>query len=109
MIRQEAYAEYFAADVPPVLADAMSRTQRPIAERALKGALTADPPAWRARPTWFVYGDEDRILPPSGHRRMAERAELRMHRVLRGGSHAVSVSQPDTVSEVILHAVATVG
>lgn len=108
MIRQDAYAECFAADVPGFLAEAMSRTQRPIADVALTAALTADTPAWRVRPSWFVYGDEDRIVPPAGHRRMAERAEPRLHRVLRGGSHAVGVSQPDAVADVILHAVASV-
>lgn len=108
MIRQDAYAECFAADVPRFLAETMSRTQRPIADEALTAGLGADRPAWRARPSWFVYGDEDRIVPPGGHRQMAERAEPQLHRVLRGGSHAVGVSQPDAVADVILHAVAAV-
>lgn len=109
VIRQESYAEQFAADVPRPLADAMSRTQRPIADEALTAELAAARPAWRSRPTWFAYGDEDRIVLPTRHREMTERAQPRLHRVMRGGSHALNVSQPDAVAEVILHAVAAVG
>ncbi|RIJ70039.1 alpha/beta hydrolase [Nakamurella silvestris] len=74
----------------------------------MTAGLSADRPAWRSRPSWFVYGDDDRIVPPAGHRRMAQRAEPHLHRVLRDGSHAVCVSQPDAVADVILHAVAAV-
>lgn len=107
LVRREAFAEHFAADVPAPLASAMSVTQRPVAERALSAPLLGAP-AWRRRPSWFVYGGEDRSIPETAHSFMAERAAPVRRRVLCGGSHAIPVSEPDAVADVILDAVSAV-
>ncbi|WJL96617.1 alpha/beta hydrolase [Microbacterium sp. ET2] len=108
MIPREIYAEQFAADLPGPLASAMSVTQRPIVESALTEPLAGGPPAWRIRPSWFLYGDADRSIPEMALRFMAERADPVIRRVLFGGSHALPASEPDAVADVIIAAVAAV-
>jgi pimeloyl-ACP methyl ester carboxylesterase len=104
IIRREAFVEQFAADVPPALASTMSVTQRPITETAFSDRLAGNEPGWRVRPSWFVYGEEDRSIPKEALSFMAERAMPVVRRVLCGGSHAVPVSQPDAVADVIIDA-----
>ncbi|GMA89736.1 alpha/beta fold hydrolase [Homoserinibacter gongjuensis] len=108
MIRRDAFHHQFAADVPVQVAGLMGATQRPVTEAALTEPLPTETPAWRARPTWFVYGDEDLNIPAELQRFQTARAGARVVRELPGASHAISVSQPVEVAEVILEAVATV-
>ena len=108
VVRREGFVENVAADVPRPLAAAMSVTQRPIAERALVERLNGSMPSWRIQPSWFVYGDEDRSIPFAALTFMAERADPVLRRVIWGGSHALPVSQPDAVADVILAAYSAV-
>jgi pimeloyl-ACP methyl ester carboxylesterase len=103
-IAQEAFPSQFAADVPVGAAVVMAATQRPVTDRALGEGLPADVPAWRDRPSWFVYGDADLNIPAALQRFMAERAGARAVRELPGGSHAISVSAPDEVADTIVSA-----
>lgn len=107
-IAHDAYPSQFAADVPRETSVVMAVTQRPVTELALGEALPSPVPAWRERPSWFVYGDADRNIPSALQRFMAERAGAREVRELPGASHAVSVSQPDEVAATILAAVAAI-
>jgi pimeloyl-ACP methyl ester carboxylesterase len=59
---------------------------------------------WRDVPSWFVIGEEDRIIPPALQRFMAERAGARRTVELPGASHAATVSQPDAIARLILEA-----
>lgn len=70
-------------------------------------ALTeaSGPPAWKTIPTWFVFPELDYNIPLAAHRFMAERAGPRQTVELPGASHALPVSQPDIVADVVLHAV----
>jgi len=104
-IRTGDFAHQFAADVPIERARLMGATQRPVTEAALSMGLSAPTPAWRAKPSWFVFGDEDLNIPAQLHRFVAERAGARSVRELAGASHAISVSQPDAVAATILDAV----
>jgi pimeloyl-ACP methyl ester carboxylesterase len=61
-IRQDRFPAQFAADVPLAAARLMAATQRPIAQAALSEAETT--PAWKHTPSWFIYGDADRNIPP---------------------------------------------
>lgn len=108
VIRRDAFHHQFAADVPEQIAGLMGATQRPVTEAALTEPLPTRTPAWRERPTWFVYGDEDLNIPAELQRFQTARAGARVVRELPGASHAISVSQPVEVAEVILEAVATV-
>lgn len=104
-IRQDQFGAQFAADVAPAEATLMAVTQRPITEAALnEGAPAA---AWKTVPSWFIYGDGDRNIPPAAQAFMAERAASRKTVVLRGGSHVVMVSQPAAVARLIVEAAGT--
>lgn len=103
-IRLDLYRDQFAADVPPPVAEKMGRTQRPVTERALSESLPTGNPAWKTLPSWFVFGAEDRNIPPAALRAEAERAGARGVREIAGGSHAISVSHPNEVTSTILDA-----
>jgi pimeloyl-ACP methyl ester carboxylesterase len=61
-------------------------------------------PAWKTIPSWFVFPELDAVLPVAAHRFMSERADARGTVEVPGASHAVAVSRPDVVAEVILTA-----
>jgi len=103
-IQQDKFAAQFAADVPAGEARLMAVAQRPVAEAALTEKATDA--AWKRIPSWFVYGDADRNIPPATIRFMAERAHAREAIAIPGGSHVVMVSHPDIVAEVIERAAA---
>lgn len=71
-ILQDRFHDQFAADVPPSEAALMTVTQRPIEVVALneKSANAV----WKALPSWFLYGDMDKNIPPSAIQFMSERA-----------------------------------
>jgi pimeloyl-ACP methyl ester carboxylesterase len=98
-IQQEKFPAQFAADVPINEARLMAVTQRPITEAAL--TEPASEKTWERIPSWFVYGDADRNIPPQALGWMAERARSMKTVVVEGGSHVVMVSHPDVVTKVI--------
>lgn len=98
-IRQDRFPAQFAADVPAAQARLMAAGQRPVAEAALSEPSTA--PAWKHVPSWFVYGDADRNIPPAAMKFMAQRAGARETLVVKGASHVVMVSHPAHVAELI--------
>lgn len=104
-IKTEEFPQQFAADVDPSVAGKMARTQRPVTEAALTEGLATAEPAWKTRPSWFVFGGQDRNIPPAAMRAEAERAGARRVREVLGASHAITVSQPDVVAETILEAI----
>jgi pimeloyl-ACP methyl ester carboxylesterase len=61
-IKQEEFAAQFAADVPAKEARLAAATQRPLAEAAL--AEPSGAPAWKSVPSWHIYGDADKNIPP---------------------------------------------
>jgi pimeloyl-ACP methyl ester carboxylesterase len=105
VIRRDRFHEQFAADVPAQVAGVMGATQRPATEAALTAAVQAPVPGWRDRPSWHVFGSEDRNIPAAVFRAGAERAGSRGTRELSGASHATSVSRPDEVAATIIDAV----
>jgi pimeloyl-ACP methyl ester carboxylesterase len=107
-IRLDAFHEQFCADLPVKTAGLMGRTQRPVTEQALKDGLPTDQPGWQTAPSWFVIGGQDRNIPAAELRDEAERAGARAVRELPNASHAVAVSHPTEVADVILEALATV-
>jgi len=101
VIRQDIFAQQFAADVPSAQATLMAATQRPVTQAALTEGLPTDRPAWRDIPSWHVFGELDRNIPAAVHRAGAARAGARETREIAGASHAVSVSQPAAVADTI--------
>ncbi|GAA3207504.1 alpha/beta fold hydrolase [Dactylosporangium siamense] len=93
----------FAADVPATTAAVMAASQRPI---ALAGFVEASgEPAWRALPSWYLVAADDQAIHVDAQRSMAQRAGS--HIAETAGSHAVMVSQPTAVADVILTAART--
>jgi pimeloyl-ACP methyl ester carboxylesterase len=101
---REKFAASFAADVPERDAAFMADSQVPWNVEALNGTVTD--PAWRHKPSWYLLTGEDRTIPPPLQRTMAERAGARTTEV--AGSHAIYVSQPDAVADVIMRAARSV-
>jgi len=101
-ILHDRFHDQFAADVPAASARLMAATQRPIAQAAL--AEPAAAPAWKSVPSWFVYGDQDRNIPPAALVFMAQRAHAVKTVAVKGGSHVVMTSHPDVVARLIAEA-----
>jgi pimeloyl-ACP methyl ester carboxylesterase len=97
---REKFADSFAADVPAELAAFMADSQVPWGVEALNGAVSE--PAWRTKPSWYLVASEDRMIPPPAQRAMSERAGSTV--VEAPGSHAIYVSQPKPVAELIAQA-----
>jgi pimeloyl-ACP methyl ester carboxylesterase len=91
------FAASFAADVAPEKADFMANSQVPWGVAALSGAVSE--PAWKAKPSWYLVATDDRMIPPAAQRLMSKRAGSTVVEVK--GSHAVYVSQPKAVAELI--------
>jgi pimeloyl-ACP methyl ester carboxylesterase len=91
------FAASFAADVAPEKADFMANSQVPWGVAALGGAITE--PAWKAKPSWYLVATDDRMIPPAAQRLMSKRAGSSVVEVK--GSHAIYVSQPKPVAELI--------
>jgi len=102
-ILKNRFHDQFAADVPAAAARLMAATQRPIAEAAL-GEPAAASPAWKTVPSWFVYGDRVKNIPPAVQAFMAERAKSVKTVVVKGASHVVMTSKPDVVAKLIAEA-----
>lgn len=96
-IRNDKFRHQFAADVPRDETDLMAVTQRPVTEAAL--AEGAAEPAWKTVPSWVLVATRDLNIPPAAQEFMAERAGA--HTTEVRASHAVSVSQPGKVTDVI--------
>jgi pimeloyl-ACP methyl ester carboxylesterase len=91
------FAASFAADVEPEKAEFMANSQVPWGVVALNGAVTE--PAWQSKPSWYLVATDDRMIPPAAQRTMSKRAGSSVVEVK--GSHAVYVSQPEAVAELI--------
>jgi pimeloyl-ACP methyl ester carboxylesterase len=91
------FAASFAADVAPEKAEFMANSQVPWGVVALNGAVTE--PAWQSKPSWYLVATDDRMIPPPAQRAMSKRAGSSAVEVK--GSHAVYVSQPEAVAELI--------
>jgi pimeloyl-ACP methyl ester carboxylesterase len=97
LLDKSKFAASFAADVNPELAEFMANAQVPWGVEALQGAVSQ--PAWKVKPSWYLVATEDRMIPPPAQRAMSQRAGSTVSEVR--GSHAVYVSQPDTVVDLI--------
>jgi pimeloyl-ACP methyl ester carboxylesterase len=102
-IATEHFHDVFCPDVPAAQAARMAATQRPATQEALTEP-SGERPLWRDVPSWFLIGEQDRVIPPALQHFMAERAGARRTIEVPGASHAVTVSQPDATADLILEA-----
>ena len=97
LLDRNEFAASFAGDVEPETAAFMADSQVPWGVEALSGAVTE--PAWKVKPSWYLVSTEDRMIPPDAQRSMAKRVGSEVVEV--EGSHAVYVSQPVAVADLI--------
>ena len=83
----------------------MAASQVPWGVEALNGAISE--PAWRSKPSWYLLVTDDRMIPIAAQRLMAKRAGSTTAEV--GGSHAIYVSKPKPVAEIIAKAAQAAG
>ncbi|MFI6932244.1 alpha/beta fold hydrolase [Streptomyces sp. NPDC050287] len=101
-IKAEAFPEIFAADVPAPVTKVLAAAQRPLAASAFEE--TAAAAAWRTKPSWALVATADQAINPEVERFGAKRAGATVVEV-EGASHAVAVSQPKAVADLIHDAV----
>src|SRR3954453_6920564 len=104
-IAPDSFHGIFCQDLPAPQAALMCATQRPATQEALVEPSGEDP-LWRSVPSWFLVGEEDRIIPAELQRYMAERARAQRTVAIEGASHAILVSRPDATIHPILEAAA---
>jgi pimeloyl-ACP methyl ester carboxylesterase len=104
-IAADSFHDIFCQDVPAPQAALMAATQRPAAQEALVEP-SGERPLWKDVPSWFLIGEEDRIIPAELQRHMAVRARSQREVVVEGASHAIAVSRPDATVHPILEAAA---
>lgn len=98
------FAASFAADVEPGLAQFMGDSQVPWGVDAAGGKVTTA--AWKSKPSHYLVATDDHMIPPPAQRQMAQRAGATV--VEAAGSHAVYVSHPDKVADIIEQAASAV-
>jgi pimeloyl-ACP methyl ester carboxylesterase len=96
------FHEVFAADLPAEQAAVMAVSQRPLG--ALSFGEPSGPVGWKTLPTWALISNADMAIGAAGERRMAERAAGDQIVEIDGASHAVMLSQPQLVTDLILTA-----
>jgi pimeloyl-ACP methyl ester carboxylesterase len=94
------FAASFAADVDAETAAFMADSQVPWGVGALSGTISE--PAWRTKRSWYLVATDDKMIPPPAQRFMSKRAGSTVVEV--SGSHAIYVSQPMAVAELIAKA-----
>jgi len=90
----------FAGDLPAEAAAFMADSQVPWGVDAL--GATISEAAWRMKPSWYLVTSDDRMIPPSAQRAMAERTGSTVTEV--AASHSVYVSKPDAVASLVSQA-----
>jgi pimeloyl-ACP methyl ester carboxylesterase len=104
-IAPDSFHDIFCQDVSAAQAALMAATQRPATQEALVEP-SGERPLWKDVPSWFLIGEEDRIIPAALQHYMAKRAGARRTIEIPGASHAVSVTHPDATAHLILEAAA---
>lgn len=104
MLDKAKFAGSFAGDLPSEKAEFMANSQVPWGLDALNGAVRS--PAWKAKPSWYLRVTDDRMIPLPAQQFMSERAGSTLKEV--GGSHAIYVSNPQVVAEIIGEAAANI-
>ena len=91
------FAASFAADVDKAKAEFMADSQVPWGVEALSGSINV--PAWKSKPSWYLFATDDRMIPPPAQQFMSKRARSTVVEVK--GSHSVYVSNPQEVAALI--------
>jgi pimeloyl-ACP methyl ester carboxylesterase len=99
-LSEEAFLRDFAGDVPAEKARVLYAVQEPFKRSLLADKTTQA--AWRSKPSWYAVSTEDRTINPDLQRFMAKRMGAKTVEV--NASHVSLISQPDTITRLILEA-----
>ncbi len=99
-LSEAAFLHDFAGDLPAAKARVLYAVQAPFERNLLAGKTTHA--AWRSKPSWYAISTEDRTIYPDLERFMAKRMDARTIEVK--ASHLSLISQPDTITKLILAA-----
>ena len=100
-IKQSVFPGCMANGLPAAEAHVLAVTQRPIATIAL--SQKSGVPAWQTIPSWAVVGTADHAIPLALQLAMAHTAHAHITEV--DAPHLAMISNPGTVTNVILQAV----
>jgi pimeloyl-ACP methyl ester carboxylesterase len=101
-IYRELFPSLFAAGLPRRTAAGAASAQRPITADAF--AEKASAAAWKTAPCWYVIAADDLIIPLEAQKFMAQRAAANTSEIR--ASHAITLTQPAAVAELIASAAA---
>jgi pimeloyl-ACP methyl ester carboxylesterase len=104
-VNADPFRKIFAADLPPEKTALLAAAQRPLALAAFTDA--SGPPAWKTIPSWALVATQDNTIGTANTRFMAQRAAP-SHTVEIDASHAVLLSHPDAVVDLIHKAVRSI-
>lgn len=96
-LAQDRFAADFAADLPADVATFMAASQMPVAAAAF--SATTRIASWRDKPSYGIVATKDLALNANLERWMYKRAGAKITEI--DGSHAVFISQPKAVADVI--------
>ena len=82
----------------------MADAQVPWGVDALSGAVTE--PAWKSKPSWYLQVRDDKMIPYPAQQFMSKRAGATVVEVT--GSHAIYVSNPSAVADIVKQAASSV-
>src|SRR6266851_3647284 len=91
------FRETYAADVPAPDAQFMADSEQQLAQKAMGAPLSVA--AWHNKPSFAILTTQDRVVSPELQRWMYQRSGANVTEV--SASHAVFVSQPAAVAQVI--------
>ena len=101
---EEAFKTAFAQNASAEDCAVLAAVQRPISLSCI--TLAVGRPLWKDIPSWFLVGEDDRMIAPETQRYMAERmkAKIKAHAV----DHTPIVTAPTAVVDVIRDAIRSV-
>jgi pimeloyl-ACP methyl ester carboxylesterase len=99
-LSEAAFLHDFAGDLPEAKAKLLYAVQEPFHKALLAGKTTHA--AWRSKPSFYALSTEDRTIDPDLQRFMAKRMGAKTVEVK--ASHLSLISQPDTITNLILEA-----
>jgi pimeloyl-ACP methyl ester carboxylesterase len=97
---EDGFRRAVAHKAAPEQTSIMAAVQRPIAVKCIEVAVPR--PSWRAKPSWYLLAEEDRMISPETQSFMADRmnARTRPHKV----DHSPMLTAYDLVVNTILEA-----
>jgi pimeloyl-ACP methyl ester carboxylesterase len=94
---EEAFETAFAQNASAADQSVLSAVQRPISLSCI--TVPVGRPLWKDIPSWFLVGEDDRMIVPETQRYMAQRMQAKM--TARAVDHTPSVTAPTAVVDVI--------